>query len=84
MSETSIQLQTQATVTDGNVSLDSAGRPMIVHGLSQMRRQAQQKPKFAEFVCSAGEVYRYAILVTKAVIPKALWGSTRNFDIVLQ
>ncbi|KAI0833540.1 hypothetical protein BC628DRAFT_1308718 [Trametes gibbosa] len=84
MSETSTQLRTQATFIDANVSLDSAGRPMLIHEPSQARRQIQHKPKFAEFVCSAGEVYRYAILVTKAVIPKTLWGSTKNFDVVLQ
>ncbi|KAI0635988.1 hypothetical protein C8Q77DRAFT_606942 [Trametes polyzona] len=84
MSETSIQLQTQATFIDGSVSLDSAGRPVIVHDLSQARRQTKYKPKFAEFVCSPGEVYRYVVLVTKAVVPQAFWGSARNFDVVMQ
>lgn len=30
------------------------------------------------------QVYRYVVLVTNAVIPKALWGSKRNLEIVLE
>lgn len=30
------------------------------------------------------QVYRYVVLVTNAVIPKAFWGSNRNLKIVLQ
>jgi hypothetical protein len=29
------------------------------------------------------KIYRYAALITKAVIPKAFWGSDRNFKLVL-
>lgn len=29
------------------------------------------------------QIYRYAALITKAVIPKAFWGSDRNFKLVL-
>ncbi|KAI0367818.1 hypothetical protein BV20DRAFT_915159, partial [Pilatotrama ljubarskyi] len=84
MSETSIQLQTQVTLGDGSVSLDSAGRPVISHDLSQAHRQVKYKPRFAEFVCEVGEVYRYAVLVTKAVIPDTFWGSRRNFEVLMQ
>ncbi|KAI8969502.1 hypothetical protein BD414DRAFT_428487 [Trametes punicea] len=83
MSESSIQLQTQATVVDGSISLDSAGRPMIAHHQSQARKNAKDKPRFAEFVCSVEEVYRYAVLITNAVIPKAFWGSNRNFQVTM-
>ncbi|KAL7279239.1 hypothetical protein ACG7TL_007079 [Trametes sanguinea] len=83
MSETSIRLQTQATFHDGSISLDSAGRPVVYHTASPAQRSAKYKPKFAEFMCGADEVSRYAVLVTKAVIPKALWGSDRNFKITM-
>ncbi|OJT07372.1 Telomerase reverse transcriptase [Trametes pubescens] len=78
MSETSVQLQTQATFIDTSVSLNSSGRPVIAHDTSQARRQVRHKPKFAEFVCSEGEVYRYANLVTKAVVPQAMWGNVKH------
>ncbi|CDO70652.1 hypothetical protein BN946_scf184756.g19 [Trametes cinnabarina] len=73
-----------ATYSDGSVSLDSAGRPLVYHTQSQARKNAKFKPKFAEFICGVEEVYRYAVLVTKAVIPRALWGSDKNFNITME
>ena len=56
MSETSAQIQTQASVVESDISLDSAGRPIITHGQSQARKQqTKPKPRFAEFACSVGE-----------------------------
>ncbi|KAI9066222.1 hypothetical protein FKP32DRAFT_1566221 [Trametes sanguinea] len=83
MSETSIQLKTQATFHDGSISLDSTGRPIAYQSSSQAQKSARYKPKFAEFMCGVDEVFRYAVLVTNAVIPKVLWGSDRNFKITM-
>ncbi|KZP22725.1 hypothetical protein FIBSPDRAFT_910389 [Athelia psychrophila] len=52
--------------------------------ISQAVKPSKVKPRFAEFTCSHTEVYRYAVLVTDAVIPKAFWGSTRNTKLVLR
>ncbi|KAI0719339.1 hypothetical protein C8T65DRAFT_569257 [Cerioporus squamosus] len=84
MSESSIQLQTQVTAVDTSVSLDSAGRPIICHASSQARRQTKYKPRFAEFSYNTWDVCRYAILVTKAVIPMDFWGGNHNFQLVMQ
>ncbi|KAI0775158.1 hypothetical protein BD413DRAFT_471759 [Trametes elegans] len=84
MSETSIQLQSQGVFVNSSISLDSAGRPMIIHDQSRAGRQQKQKPRFAEFACGVDEVFRYAILVTKAVIPRAFWGSDKNFKVLMQ
>ena len=84
MSETSIQLQTQASVADTSISLDSAGRPIIAHITSQARKHAKYKPRFAEFAAGANEVFRYAVVVTKAIVPKAFWGSDHNFEVVMR
>ncbi|KAI0663883.1 hypothetical protein C8Q70DRAFT_384202 [Cubamyces menziesii] len=56
MSEMSIQLQTQASVTNHSISLDLSGRPIFVHDQSQARKQLKHKPRFAEFVCGVDEV----------------------------
>ena len=56
MSETSVVLQTQPSIVDTSVSLDSAGRPFVAHAESQGRKQVKSKPRFAEFACSAAEV----------------------------
>ena len=56
MSESFIQLQTQATAVDTSVSLDSAGRPVIYHASSQAKRQTKYKPRFAEFAYSTWDV----------------------------
>lgn len=58
MLETSIHLQTQASVIDTSVSFDSAGRPIISSALSEAKRQTKYKPRFAEFACGPGEVRR--------------------------
>ncbi|KAH9063859.1 hypothetical protein EDB87DRAFT_73713 [Lactarius vividus] len=41
------------------------------------------KPRFAEFACPFVEVYRFAVVVTKAVIPKNFWGGNENFRLVM-
>ncbi|EPT01422.1 hypothetical protein FOMPIDRAFT_1100516, partial [Fomitopsis schrenkii] len=86
MSEQSIQLRSQPSLTDVNVSTDSVGRPILPHGLSQARKHYKYKPRFAEFSCTFAEagrscwchVYRYAMLVTDAVIPRIVWGCRKN------
>ncbi len=82
MSEASIQLQTQPSLAD--TSLDSAGRPVIAHTTSQSGKHSKYKPRFAEFAADATEVFRYAVVVTKAVVPKAFWGSDYNFGVVMR
>ncbi|RDX57228.1 hypothetical protein OH76DRAFT_1335266 [Lentinus brumalis] len=84
MSESSIQLQTQATAVDTSVSLDSSGRPINFHVSSQARRQTKYKPRFAEFSYNTWDVCRYVILATKTVIPMDFWGSKYNFQMVMQ
>ncbi|PIL35516.1 hypothetical protein GSI_02244 [Ganoderma sinense ZZ0214-1] len=84
MSETSIQLQTQPSLADTSVSLDSSGRPIIAHISSQARKHSKYKPRFAEFAAGATEVFRYAVVVTKTVVPKAFWGSDHNFEVVMR
>ncbi|VDB94295.1 unnamed protein product [Peniophora sp. CBMAI 1063] len=49
---------------------------------STMARKA--KPRFAEFVCTHVEVFRYVVLVTKAVVPQRMWGSAHNFSIAMK
>ncbi|CCM03069.1 uncharacterized protein FIBRA_05189 [Fibroporia radiculosa] len=84
MSEYSSQLRSQPTMALYNDSVDSAGNTIIARGLSQARKHVSSKPRFAEFACSYVEVYRYAVLVTNAVIPKAFWGCKRNKKVVLR
>ncbi len=54
MSETSIQLRSQASL--GNTSIDSNGNPIIPFGLTQARKHALNKPRFIEFACNYVEV----------------------------
>ncbi|PSR75587.1 hypothetical protein PHLCEN_2v9067, partial [Hermanssonia centrifuga] len=82
MSEDSFQLNSQAFHPNHTVSFDSTGQPISAQGLSQSSKQAKKKPRFAEFTCSHAEVYCYAVLVTKLVIPPAFWGSKKNFAVV--
>ena len=75
MSETSIQIQTQASLVDSSISLDSAGRPMIAHDQSWTReQQAKCKPRFAEFVCNVGEVWPESFYVHVTTIDHCLIG----------
>ncbi|KAN0139057.1 Telomerase ribonucleoprotein complex - RNA binding domain containing protein [Lactarius tabidus] len=41
------------------------------------------KPRFAEFACSFVEIFRFAAVVTKAVIPMSFWGGDENFRVVM-
>lgn len=59
ISETSIQFDTQERKADNTVSFDSAGHPIFAQGLSQARKQATQKPRFSEFMCSYNEVHLF-------------------------
>ena len=97
MSEHSV-IMSQMSV--GNTSTDSNGRPIQPLGLTQAERYAQAKPKFTEFECSYEEVsrirvwglhscsstqvYRYASLITRTVIPKGFWGTADNMKLVLR
>ncbi|EIN09703.1 hypothetical protein PUNSTDRAFT_20563, partial [Punctularia strigosozonata HHB-11173 SS5] len=57
-------------------------RTILATGLTQAEKQVKQKPRFADFECNHHEVFRYVILVTKAVIPGPFWGSADNFKVV--
>lgn len=79
VSENSIQLKSQAS--QHNMSMYSAGNSIVADRVLS-KKEMEHKPRFLEFTCSHAEVCRYAILVTKAVIPKAFWGCERNFKVV--
>ncbi|TCD64911.1 hypothetical protein EIP91_003447 [Steccherinum ochraceum] len=81
VSEHSIQLHSQAVISDPSISHD-IGSTTFGSALSQIQRQAKHKPRFAEFACSHAEVYYYAVCVTKAVVPLSLWGSEKNFKVI--
>ncbi|KAF5382158.1 hypothetical protein D9615_004408 [Tricholomella constricta] len=83
ISEQSLLLS-QAPLGGSNTSFDSSGNPILPVGLTQAERHAKSKPRFADFACPNVEVYRYVALVTKAVIPKAFWGSEANFQVILR
>ncbi|OCH93029.1 hypothetical protein OBBRIDRAFT_725657 [Obba rivulosa] len=83
MSEYSSQLRTQPNLSDPSVLFDDEGDTISAHGLSQAQRYVKNKPRFAEFSCSHTEVFRYAVLVTDAVIPRVLWGSDANYKRIL-
>ncbi|KAL4243808.1 Telomerase reverse transcriptase [Abortiporus biennis] len=82
MSETSIQFCSQNKQINSSISFDSDGNTILPEGLSELHRQVKNKPRFAEFACSPSEVYCYAIVITKAVIPNAFWGSDENFKVI--
>lgn len=82
LSETHTQLRTQASYSGNDTSVDSAGRSILATGISLAEKQAKQKPRFAEFMCSYAEVFRFAVVVTKTVVPMCLWGSQRNFKLI--
>ncbi|TFK45864.1 hypothetical protein OE88DRAFT_1639310 [Heliocybe sulcata] len=84
MSERGSQPKSQISRYNKSISIDISDRSIVNHALSQARKGAKLKPRFAEFACSHLEVYRYAMLVTKAVIPHALWGSQKNFRVIAQ
>ncbi|GJE88721.1 telomerase reverse transcriptase [Phanerochaete sordida] len=83
MSETHSQaLQTQPPWPSNEISVDSEGRSIVAAGVSFTTAQVRQKPRFAEFMCSYAEVFRFAVIVTKTVIPMAFWGSEYNFKLI--
>ncbi|KAG1892989.1 uncharacterized protein F5891DRAFT_963616 [Suillus fuscotomentosus] len=78
VSENSIQLKSQASQM--NMTIDSVGNSTIADRVPG-KNEIEHKPRFLEFTCSHAKVFRYAILVTKAVIPKAFWGCEKNFEV---
>lgn len=80
----SIPLATQISLRMEDISLDTSGNPILPMGATQAIRHAQNKPRFTEFECTHHEVFRYAALVTDAVIPKAFWGSAQNYSLVMK
>lgn len=44
----------------------------------------QKKPRFAEFACSVGEVWRYVVLVSDKVFPDGWWGGQKNRDSIYE
>ncbi|KAG6908673.1 hypothetical protein DXG01_003687 [Tephrocybe rancida] len=83
VSEQSILLS-QPPLNLGNSSIDSEGNSILPFGLTQAERHAKSKPRFADLACSFVEVFRYVVLITKAVIPKAFWGNESNFEVILK
>ncbi|KAF7374776.1 Telomerase reverse transcriptase [Mycena sanguinolenta] len=81
---TSSAPRTQKSLATSDVSLDSDGNSILPTGLTQAALHAKTKPRFVEYSCSHIEVYRFAVLISKAVIPKAFWGSESNFKHVLR
>ncbi|THH09180.1 hypothetical protein EW146_g8757 [Bondarzewia mesenterica] len=84
MSEQSINLHSQRPIDSELVSDISLNRTTLPPSLTQSKPGTKAKPRFAEFACSILEVYRYVVLVTKAVIPKSLWGCDDNFKSVMK
>ena len=80
--ENQTQPRTQAMHSSHDISVNSAGHSIIATGLSSVEQQIKQKPRFAEFMCSYAEVFRFAVVVTKRVIPMQFWGSQKNFKLV--
>ncbi|KAF7773358.1 hypothetical protein Agabi119p4_5525 [Agaricus bisporus var. burnettii] len=78
MSERSIQLQTQ-----GSYGADTTGVSLSTVNVNSKPRDSMPKPRFAEFACSYIEVYRYVVVVCKAIIPKSFWGSRKNFNVIM-
>ncbi|KAF5359331.1 hypothetical protein D9756_003256 [Leucocoprinus leucothites] len=78
MSERSIQIQTQGPL-DANMSTLSTGNISISASVGD----PAPKPRFAEFTCSYVEVFRYVVVIVKAVIPKSFWGSKKNFKVIM-
>lgn len=67
-----------------DISIDVSHASMVVpHGASQAKRQAQAKPRFADFSCSHAEVYRFVASIILTVIPRAFWGSQKNLKAIL-
>ena len=73
MSEQSIQLRSQPSLRDINVSTDSAGRPIVPHGASQARKHCKYKPRFAEFSCTFVEASR-TILNSRSTTDREIQG----------
>ncbi|KAF8627995.1 hypothetical protein AX15_004120 [Amanita polypyramis BW_CC] len=83
LSDQSSVLQSQP-LSSGHITVVSDGASLPPSGLSEAKRYARAKPRFAEFVCDYNEVYQYVALVTKSVIPNVFWGSKHNFKHVLR
>ncbi|KAK7690659.1 hypothetical protein QCA50_005758 [Cerrena zonata] len=81
MSETSMVLCSQGPLSL-NDSLDSHGNTIIAKGLTQLREDSKNKPRFAEFTCSYAEVFHYVMAITKVVVPYELWGCQRNYKLI--
>ncbi|KAK2460975.1 hypothetical protein APHAL10511_007445 [Amanita phalloides] len=81
LSDQSSVLQSQS-LSSGHITV-SDGPSLLSSGISEARRHAKVKPKFAEFVCEYHEVYRYVALITEAVIPNSFWGSQYNRKLIL-
>lgn len=62
MSEQSIQLRSQASISDRNTTLNSSAQAAVAHCLSQAQRQLKHKPRFVEFACSYSEVHRKPVI----------------------
>ncbi|KAF8690235.1 hypothetical protein AX14_003047 [Amanita brunnescens Koide BX004] len=71
-------------MSSGHFSMVSKDASMVSAALSEAKRYAKIKPRFAEFVCEYHEVYRYVALVTKSIIPNSFWGSIYNLRLVLR
>lgn len=85
MSEDSIVIgsQLQPTATSYTTA-DRTNTSIHLNPTQSSSAVRKAKPRFAEFMCTHVEVYRYVVLVTKAVIPNRLWGSGHNFSVAMK
>jgi predicted chitinase len=95
MSETSITLTQMPLAT---ASLDNS--VVIGNQSIKSQQGAKAKPRFAEFACdqlavsnylksnlnasTSGQVFTFAVKITKGVIPRKFWGCDENFKQVVK
>lgn len=72
-----LEMMSEQLIAQADISFDKTFDTTIPSVV--IRSEPKPKPRFAEFECSTSEVYRYVVLVSEAVIPKAFWGNEQNF-----
>lgn len=71
------------TSIDSSIMLEMVSeKQSIQQDLQGGSPEMKHKPRFVDFTCDYSEVFRFAVVVTKLVIPKAFWGCERNFKII--
>ena len=83
ISEDSITLSQLPSTYGTHASANRTSSSAHVNLTQTSTTARKAKPRFAEFVCTHVEVFRYVRLVTKAVIPQRVWGSQHNFSVAM-